>query len=86
MDDVDLWGTDVAASIAAMPAHLVGPFAELRAALEVSPHTVGRLLQPTNPRSSRTTVFGPDGDGQIVFMIGRHDDDRRVTIVQVTSL
>lgn len=83
---VDLWGPDVADSIAALPAHLVGPFAELRAALEVSPHTVGRPLQPTNPRSSRTVVIGPDGDGQVVFMIGRHDEDRRVTIVQLTSL
>ena len=68
-------GEDIAAAIAAIPADFLAAFAELRAALEVSPWTVGDPYNPANPGGSRAAIFGPDGRGLAVFVV--EDSDRR---------
>lgn len=75
-------GPDVEASISALPPALLTDFAELRAALEVSPWTVGTALVPTNPAGLRVATIGPAGTGQVVYHV--IDRDRLVPIVQVT--
>lgn len=81
---VETVGDDIDASIAALPAELLDDFAELRAALEVSPWTVGRPLVPTNPGGLRLAMIGPAGTGQVVFHV--LERERIVPIVQVSSL
>jgi hypothetical protein len=81
---VEQVGEDVAAAIEALPPELLAPFAELRAALEVAPWTVGNPLVPSNPTGLRVATIGSDGTGQVVFHI--LERDRLVPIVQVTFL
>ena len=75
-------GPDVEASIAALPPALLTDFAELRAALEVSPSTVGTPLVPSNPTGMRVATIGPAGTGQVVYHV--IERERLVPIVQVT--
>jgi hypothetical protein len=81
---VESVGEDITASIDVLPADLLPGFAEVRAALEVSPWTVGSPLVAANPTGLRLVTFGPDGSGQAVVQI--LDRDRLVLIVQVTFL
>lgn len=81
---VETVGDDIDASIAALPPELLGPFAELRTALEVSPRTVGRPLAPTNPDDLRVATIGPISTCQVVFHV--LECDRIVPIVQVSFL
>jgi hypothetical protein len=74
-------GPDVDASIAALPPELLAPYAELVAALELSPSTVGDPLVPSNPGGLRIATIGPAGTGQVVFHI--MERERLVLIVQV---
>lgn len=69
-------GDDIAAAIDALPGEFFNPFLELRAALEVSPSTIGRPYNPENPEGSRSTTFGPHGRGLLVFAV--EDSDRQV--------
>jgi hypothetical protein len=64
MYTVEPVGDDIDASIAALPPELLEDFAELRAALDVSPWTVGRPLVPTNPEGLRVATIGAAGTGQ----------------------
>lgn len=75
-------GPDVEGSIAALPPVLLTDFAELRAALEVSPWTVGAPLVPANPTGLRVATIGPAGTGQVVYHV--IERERLVPIVQVT--
>ena len=75
-------GPDVEAAIAVLPRELLIDFAELRAALEVSPWTVGTALVPANPSGLRVATIGPAGTGQVVYHV--IDRERLVPIVQVT--
>ena len=75
-------GPDVEASIEALVPALLADFAELRAALEVSPWTVGTPLVPANPTGLRVATIGPGGTGQVVYHV--IERERLVTIVQVT--
>ena len=77
-------GEDVSASIEALPTDLLNAFAELRAALEVSPWTVGRPLVPSNTAGLRVATIGASGTGQVVFHV--LERDRVVPIVQVSFL
>jgi hypothetical protein len=77
-------GEDIHASINALPPTLATDFLELRAALEVSPWTVGSPLVPANPTGLRIATIGPEGTGQVVFHV--LERERRVPIVQVTFL
>lgn len=81
---VETVGDDIDTSIAALPPELLDGFAELRAALEVSPWTVGRPLVPSNPAGLRVATIGQDGLGQVVFHV--LERDRVVPIVQVGFL
>lgn len=69
-------GEDVDAAVAALPIEFLAAFAEVRVALEVAPHSVGRPFVSSNPRGSRTTTFGPDGRGLLIFAI--EDTTRQV--------
>lgn len=77
-------GPDVEASIEALPSALLTDFAELWAALEVSPSTVGTPLVPSNPTGLRVATIGPDGTGQVVYHV--IERERLVPIVQVAFL
>ena len=74
-------GPDIESSIAALPTELIVPYAELVAALELSPSTVGDPLVPSNPGGLRVATIGPAGTGQVVFHV--MERDRLVPIVQV---
>jgi hypothetical protein len=67
--------------LATLPAALLDPYAELRAALEVSPRTVGRPLRVSNPAGLRTVDAA---DGRILLVFGVIDRDRRVDLLQLT--
>lgn len=77
-------GEDVAAAIDALPLDLLSDFAELRAALELSPWTVGVPLAPSNPTGLRVATIGAAGTGQVVFHV--MERERAVPIVQMTFL
>jgi hypothetical protein len=74
-------GEDIHASSNALPPTLATDFLELRAALEVSPWTVGTPLVPANPTGLRIATIGPEGDGP--GRLPRAGRERRVPIVQV---
>ena len=57
----------VADAVAELPQHLLGPYQELRAALEVAPDTVGEPLVATNPHGMRTEAIGPDRELIVYF-------------------
>ena len=68
----------------ALPAEALTPFAEARAALEVVPWS-GVPYHKQKPDSPmRALTFGPDGQGDIVYLI--LDDLRRVDILVVIWL
>jgi hypothetical protein len=77
-------GPDVEASIEALPSALLTDFVELRAALEVSPSTVGTPLVPSNPTGLRVATIGLEGTGQVVYHV--IERERLVPIVQITFL
>jgi hypothetical protein len=62
-------GEDVDAAVAALPREFLVTFAELRVALEVAPHDVGRPYVSSNPNGSRAATFGPGGRGLAIFVI-----------------
>lgn len=78
---VETGGEDIDASIEALPPEFLPAFAELRAALEVAPWTVGRPYVATNPAGSRTASFGPQERGMLLYVVQEHD--RVVAIWQV---
>lgn len=84
MYSVEPVGPEVTATIDALPEDLVGPFAELRAALEVAPWSVGQPYVPSTPHGSRTVSFGAHGQGFALFMVS--EQERRVTLIQLTFL
>jgi hypothetical protein len=70
--------------IDALPAEALPPFTEARAALEVAPWS-GVPYNKQKPHSPmRALRFGPDGQGDIVYLI--LDDLRRVDILVVIWL
>ena len=69
-------GEDISAVIDALPTNFLADFAELRAALEVAPWSVGEPYHPANPTGSRAATFGPDERGLVVYAV--EDSDRRV--------
>jgi hypothetical protein len=77
-------GPDIEAAIAALPAELLAPYAELVTALELSPSTVGDPLFPANPGGLRVATIGPAGTGQVVFHV--MERERLVPIVQVAFI
>ena len=84
MYSVEPVGSEVTATIDALPEDLVGPFVELRAALEVAPWSVGQPYVPSTPHGSRTVSFGAAGRGFVLFMVSEHE--RRVTLIQLVFL
>jgi hypothetical protein len=74
-------GEDVTAAIDALPADLLADFAEVRAALEVSPWTVGWPYAADNPAGMRIAEFGRSGTATVVF--GVIERERLVTVLQV---
>jgi hypothetical protein len=81
---VETVGGDIDDSIAALPPDLQPGFAELRAALEVSPWTVGTPLVPSNPTGLRVATIGASSTGTVVYHV--LERDRRVAIVQVSFI
>jgi hypothetical protein len=72
------------AQIDALPADALAPFAEARTALELAPWA-GRPYHRRQPDSPmRTLIFGPHGQGTIVYLI--LDDQRRVDLLVVLWL
>lgn len=69
MYDVQAVGNDVSEAIDTLPADFLIAFAELRVALELAPHSVGRPYVAANPGGSRTVAFGPDARGLVLFVI-----------------
>ncbi|WP_018335595.1 hypothetical protein [Actinomycetospora chiangmaiensis] len=69
-------GEDISAAIDALPTDLLAAFADLCAALEVAPWSVGEPYHPANPTGSRAATFGPDERGLVVYAV--EDSDRRV--------
>jgi hypothetical protein len=74
-------GEDVRASVDALPPELLAAYPELRAALEVSPWTVGRPLVPSDPNGLRIATIGSAATGQVVYHV--IERERLVPIVQV---
>jgi hypothetical protein len=75
-------GEDVSAAISALPSELLAAFAELRAALEVSPWTVGWPYVADNPAGMRIAEFGRAVTATVVY--GVIERDRLVTLIQLT--
>jgi hypothetical protein len=72
------------AQLDALPEPALAPFAEARAMLELAPWN-GRPYHHRRPDSPmRTLVFGPHGEGTIVYLI--LDDQRRVDLLVVLWL
>ncbi|WP_018334081.1 hypothetical protein [Actinomycetospora chiangmaiensis] len=71
----------VTAAVATMPRELLDHYAELRAALEVSPRTVGRPLRALNPDGLRSA---DTAGGRILLVFGVIERDRRVDLLQLT--
>lgn len=72
----------VADAVAALPQHLLAPYLELRATLEVAPDSVGAPLVASNPIGMRTEAIGPDRE-LIVYFGKWADPQRRVVIYAV---
>jgi hypothetical protein len=72
----------VADVVAALPQHLLGPYLELRSALELAPDTVGQPLIASNPHGMRTEAIGPDRE-LIVYFGKWAEPQRRVVIYGV---
>ena len=75
-------GEDVSAAIDALPSELLPAFAEIRAALEVSPWTVGWPYVADNPTGMRIADFG--GAAPATVFYGVIERDRLVALIQVT--
>lgn len=73
---------EVAEAVEVLPRTCLPDFAELRAALELSPWSVGACYVPTNPTGLRVVDLGDPPRGAAVF--GVIERDRLVTIVQLT--
>lgn len=71
----------VAAAVATMPPELLERYAELRAALEVSPRTVGQPLRASNPDGLRSA---DTAQGRILLVFGVIERDRRVDLLHLT--
>lgn len=70
--------------IEALPAEALTPFAEARAVLELAPWN-GLPYHNQRPDSPmRTLTFGPNGEGDLVYLI--LDDQRRVDLLIVLWL
>ena len=70
--------------IDALPDAALAPFAEARVALELTPWN-GRPYHRRQPdRPMRTLIFGPHGEGKVVYLI--LEDQRRVDILFVLWL
>jgi hypothetical protein len=70
--------------IDALPSAALAPFAEARAALELAPWN-GQPYHRHRPDSPmRALSFGPNGDGDIVYLI--LEDQRRVDLLVVLWL
>lgn len=68
------------ASVGDPPDDLLADFAELRAALEVSPRTVGRPYLDSDPAGMRTVDFG---NGRALLTYGVIEHDRRVFLISL---
>ncbi|WP_433788420.1 hypothetical protein ACQPX6_20935 [Actinomycetospora sp. CA-101289] len=67
-------------SVGALPDDLLADFAEVRAALELSPRTLGRPWVALNPSGLRAVT---SGDGRAVLVYGIIDHERRVFLVSL---
>ncbi len=70
--------------VEALPAEALAPFAEARAVLEVAPWSGVPYNERTPDSPMRALTFGPDGQGDVVYLI--LDDLRRVDILVVIWL
>ena len=70
---VETVGGDIDDSIAALTPDLQAAFAELRAALEVPPWTVGTPLVPSNPTGLRVATIGANSAGMVVHHVLERD-------------
>lgn len=66
--------------VGTVPDDLLAEFAEVRAALELSPRRVGRPWVATNPSGLRVVTFGA-GRAALVFGVIEHE--RRVFLVSL---
>jgi hypothetical protein len=67
--------------IDALPAHVLGHYAELRTLLEVGPWS-GESVNRRNPEAEvRFLLFGPSREGMVTYLI--LEDQRRVDVLQV---
>jgi hypothetical protein len=77
-------GAQSQAQLAALPEPALALFAEARTVLELAPWN-GQPYHPRRPESPmRTLLFGPHGEGKIVYLI--LEDRRRVDLLVVLWL